>query len=81
MPLAISYEPDVITAATDGVNVTAVAALVPIPLDTLIISGKAGSQTRPALAGKTVGTDGDPSRRAIYGCGAKTASGPARTPS
>jgi putative hydroxymethylpyrimidine transport system substrate-binding protein len=67
VPLAISYEPDVITAATDpSVDVTAVAALVPVPLDTLIISGKVGVANPGQLAGKTVGTDGDPTSAAIY---------------
>jgi putative hydroxymethylpyrimidine transport system substrate-binding protein len=67
VPLAISYEPDVITGATDpSMNVTAVAALIPVPLDTLIISGKAGVAGPGGLAGKTVGTDGDPTSAAIY---------------
>ncbi len=67
VPLAISYEPDVITGATDpAMNATAVAALVPVPLDSLIISGKAGVANPGALAGKTVGTDGDPTSAAIY---------------
>lgn len=66
VPLAISYEPDVITGATDNINVTAVAAMIPTPLDTLIISGKAGVAGPSQLAGKTVGTDGDPTSAAIY---------------
>jgi len=67
VPLAISYEPDVITGATDpAMNATAVAALVPVPLDSLIISGKAGVANPGGLAGKTVGTDGDPTSAAIY---------------
>lgn len=66
VPLAISYEPDVITGATDNMNVTAVAAMIPTPLDTLIISGKAGVAGPGQLAGKTVGTDGDPVSAAIY---------------
>jgi putative hydroxymethylpyrimidine transport system substrate-binding protein len=67
VPLAISYEPDVITSATDpSMNVTAVAALIPVPLDSLIISGKAGVSGPGGLSGKTVGTDGDPTSAAIY---------------
>jgi putative hydroxymethylpyrimidine transport system substrate-binding protein len=67
VPLAISYEPDVITGATDpSMNVTAVAALIPVPLDSLIISGKAGVSGPGGLSGKTVGTDGDPTSAAIY---------------
>jgi putative hydroxymethylpyrimidine transport system substrate-binding protein len=67
VPLAISYEPDVITGATDpSMDVTAVGALIPVPLDTLIISGKAGVAGPGDLAGQTVGTDGDPTSAAIY---------------
>jgi putative hydroxymethylpyrimidine transport system substrate-binding protein len=65
--LAISYEPTVITSATDpAYNVTAVAALIPTALDTLIISGKAGIANPAGLAGKTVGTSGDAESAAIY---------------
>jgi putative hydroxymethylpyrimidine transport system substrate-binding protein len=60
VPLAISYEPETITAATDGLNVTAVAAMIPTSLNSLIISGKSGVASPAGLAGKTVGTDGDP---------------------
>ena len=66
VPLAISYEPDVITGATVGLDVTSVAALIPVPLDTLIISGRAGASGPGDLTGKTVGTDGDPTSAAIY---------------
>ncbi len=67
VPLAISYEPTVITGATDpSLNVTTVAALIPVPLDTLIISGKAGVASPGDLAGKTVGTYGDSTSAAIY---------------
>lgn len=65
--LAISYEPTVITSATDpAYDVTAVAALIPTALDTLIISGKAGIADPGGLAGKTVGTSGDAESAAIY---------------
>ena len=60
VPLAISYEPETITAATDGLNVAAVAAMIPTPLNSLIISGKSGVSSPAGLSGKTVGTDGDP---------------------
>jgi putative hydroxymethylpyrimidine transport system substrate-binding protein len=60
VPLAISYEPETITAATDGLNVAAVAAMIPTALNSLIISGKSGVSGPAGLAGKTVGTDGDP---------------------
>jgi putative hydroxymethylpyrimidine transport system substrate-binding protein len=60
VPLAISYEPETITAATAGLNVAAVAAMIPTSLNSLIISGKSGVSGPAGLAGKTVGTDGDP---------------------
>ncbi len=60
VPLAISYEPETITAATDNLNVVAVAAMIPTSLNSLIISGKSGVSSPAGLKGKTVGTDGDP---------------------
>jgi putative hydroxymethylpyrimidine transport system substrate-binding protein len=60
VPLAISYEPETITAASAGLNVAAVAAIIPTSLNSLIISGKSGVGGPAGLAGKTVGTDGDP---------------------
>jgi putative hydroxymethylpyrimidine transport system substrate-binding protein len=60
VPLAISYEPETIVAATDNLNVTAVAAMIPTSLNSLIISGKSGVSSPAGLKGKTVGTDGDP---------------------
>jgi putative hydroxymethylpyrimidine transport system substrate-binding protein len=60
VPLAISYEPQTIVAATDNLNVTAVAAMIPTSLNSLIISGKSGVSGPAGLSGKTVGTDGDP---------------------
>lgn len=60
VPLAISYEPETITAATQNLNVTAVAAMIPTSLNSLIISGKSGVAGPAQLAGKTIGTDGDP---------------------
>jgi putative hydroxymethylpyrimidine transport system substrate-binding protein len=67
IPLAISYEPNMITAAAKGLNVTTVGALIPTPLDTLILSGKRGVTEPSQLAGKSVGTTGDPVVNAIYG--------------
>ncbi|MGH3267236.1 MAG: ABC transporter substrate-binding protein, partial [Trebonia sp.] len=65
--LAVSYEPTVIASASDSAyDVTAVAALIPTALDTLIISGKAGIANPGGLAGKTVGTSGDAESAAIY---------------
>jgi putative hydroxymethylpyrimidine transport system substrate-binding protein len=66
IPLAISYEPTVLTGATQNLNVTAVAALVPAPLDSLIISGKSGISGPAGLAGKTVGSPGDSVSNAVF---------------
>jgi putative hydroxymethylpyrimidine transport system substrate-binding protein len=62
VPLAISYEPETIVAATNNppLNITAVAAMIPTSLNSLIISGKSGVASPAGLVGKTVGTDGDP---------------------
>jgi putative hydroxymethylpyrimidine transport system substrate-binding protein len=65
MALGISYEPNVVTAASDGLDVEAVAALVPTPLDTLLISGKSGITSIKGLAGKKIGTDGDETSAAV----------------
>jgi putative hydroxymethylpyrimidine transport system substrate-binding protein len=65
MPLGISYEPNVLTAASQGLDVTAVAALVPTPLDTLLVSGKSGITSVKGLIGKKIGTDGNPTTVAV----------------
>jgi len=65
MPLGISYEPNVVTAASQGIDVEAVAALVPTPLNTLLISSKSGITSIKGLAGKKIGTDGDPTDAAV----------------
>lgn len=65
MPLGISYTPNVVVAASQGLDVEAVAALVPTPLNTLLISSKSGITSIKGLAGKTIGTDGDPIQTAV----------------
>ena len=55
MPLGISYEPNVVTAASQGLDVEAVAALIPTPLNTLLISSKSGITSIKGLAGKKIG--------------------------
>jgi putative hydroxymethylpyrimidine transport system substrate-binding protein len=65
MPLGISYEPNVVTAASQGLDVEAVAALVPTPLNTLLISSKSGITSIKGLAGKKIGTDGNPTDTAV----------------
>ncbi|MCL4286264.1 MAG: ABC transporter substrate-binding protein [Thermoleophilia bacterium] len=58
--LAISYEPEVILARDQGLDVVAVAALVNGPLTSLISLPEAGIETAADLAGKTVVTAGIP---------------------
>ena len=65
MPLGISYEPNVVTAASQGLDVQAVAALVPTPLNTLLISSQSGITSIKGLAGKKIGTDGNPVDTAV----------------
>jgi putative hydroxymethylpyrimidine transport system substrate-binding protein len=56
--LGISYEPEVIIAGTEKLDVIAVGALVPTALNSIMAVGSAGI-TKPAdLAGKSVGTSG-----------------------
>ena len=65
MALGISYEPNVVTAASQGLDVEAVAALIPTPLNTLLISSKSGINSIKGLAGKKIGTTGDPTETAV----------------
>jgi len=58
--LAISYEPEVILARDQGLDVVAVAALVNGPLTSLISLPAAGIGSPSDLAGKTVVTAGIP---------------------
>jgi putative hydroxymethylpyrimidine transport system substrate-binding protein len=65
MPLGISYTPNVVTAASQGLDVEAVAALIPTPLNTLLISSKSGITSIKGLAGKKIGGYGDPTSTAV----------------
>lgn len=58
--LAISYEPEVMLARDQGLDVVAVAALVNGPLTSLISLPEAGIESTADLAGKTVVTAGIP---------------------
>lgn len=58
--LAISYEPEVLLAREQGLDVIAVAALVNQPLTSLISLPAAAISTPADLAGKTVATAGIP---------------------
>ena len=64
-PFAISYEPEVLLARSQGVPVVAVGALVTHPLNSVIARTDRGI-TRPRdLEGKTVGIAGVPSDRPL----------------
>jgi putative hydroxymethylpyrimidine transport system substrate-binding protein len=56
--LAISYEPEVLRARDKGLHVRAVAALVRVPLTSVISLPAAGIRTASDLRGKDVGTAG-----------------------
>ena len=56
--LAISYEPELLRARDNGLNVVSVAALVREPLTSIISLPRAGIRKPKDLAGKTVGTAG-----------------------
>ncbi|MET0307052.1 MAG: ABC transporter substrate-binding protein [Solirubrobacterales bacterium] len=58
--LAISYEPEVLLAREQGLDVVAVGALVDRPLTSLIWLGKSGIGGVADLRGKTVATAGIP---------------------
>ncbi len=58
--LAISYEPEVLLARDQGLPVTAIAALVPQPLTSLISLPEAGIADAADLRGKTIATAGIP---------------------
>jgi putative hydroxymethylpyrimidine transport system substrate-binding protein len=58
--LAISYEPEVLLAREQGLDVKAVAALVDRPLTSLIWLGKSGIKRLGDLRGKTIATAGIP---------------------
>ena len=58
--LAISYEPEVILAEEQGLDVVAVAALVDRPLTSMIWLRKSGIKGIGSLRGKTIATAGIP---------------------
>jgi putative hydroxymethylpyrimidine transport system substrate-binding protein len=62
--LAISYEPEVLLAREQGLDVKAVAALVDRPLTSLIWLGKSGIKRLGDLRGKTIATAGIPYQEA-----------------
>jgi putative hydroxymethylpyrimidine transport system substrate-binding protein len=58
--LAISYEPEILLAREQGLDVKAVAALVNRPLTSMIWLKKSGIKGVGSLAGKTIATAGIP---------------------
>jgi putative hydroxymethylpyrimidine transport system substrate-binding protein len=62
---AISYEPELMLARSQGVPVTAVAAIVVHPLNSILARSDRGIRTAADLAGKTVGAAGVPSDRPL----------------
>ena len=62
--LAISYQPDVIQARAAGVPITAVGAIVPVPLNSIQTLKTSGLTDPSQLAGKRIGYPGIPSNEA-----------------
>ena len=58
--IAISYEPDVILAKAQGLPITAVAAIVPVPLNSIQVLKSAGVTSLSQLGGATIGYPGIP---------------------
>jgi putative hydroxymethylpyrimidine transport system substrate-binding protein len=58
VPLGISYEPDTIIAGASGLPITAVGALVPVALNSLIAPARSKITTPAQLKGKSVGVSG-----------------------
>jgi putative hydroxymethylpyrimidine transport system substrate-binding protein len=63
--LAISYEPEVLLARDEGLEVVAVGALVQEPLTSLISLGNEGIRAVEDLEGKTIATAGIPYQTAF----------------
>lgn len=62
--LAVSYETDTILAASQGLDVVSVGALIPTSLNSIIAKSDSGIRTVKDLAGKTVAGSGTPSQQA-----------------
>jgi putative hydroxymethylpyrimidine transport system substrate-binding protein len=71
--VAISYEPEMFYGQQEGLPVTAVATVVPVPLNSLIAAPGSGITTLAGVRGKTVGVTGIPSDDAFYQTMLKTA--------
>ncbi len=64
-PFAISYEPEVLLARSQGVPVVAVGAIVVHPLNSVIVRSDSGIDSPADLEGRTVGAAGTPSDRPL----------------
>jgi putative hydroxymethylpyrimidine transport system substrate-binding protein len=64
--LAISYESEMFYGQQEKLPVTAVATIIPVPLNSLIVSPKDHVTSLSQMAGKKVGITGIPSDGAIY---------------
>ena len=64
-PFAISYEPEVMLARSEGIPVVAVGAIVTHPLNSIIVRSDSGIERPKELEGKTVGNTGLPLERPL----------------
>jgi putative hydroxymethylpyrimidine transport system substrate-binding protein len=64
--LAISYESEMFYGQQEGLPVTAVSTIVPVPLNSLIVTPKDHVTRLSQMKGKSVGLTGIPSDGAIY---------------
>lgn len=74
-PFAISYEPEVLIARSQGVPVVAVGAVIPHPLNSVIVRTDRGIRTPADLEGRTVGVAGVPSDRPLLDAVVRSAGG------
>jgi putative hydroxymethylpyrimidine transport system substrate-binding protein len=71
--LAISYQPEMFYGQQNELHVMAVATVVPVPLNSMIISPDTTVTTLPEISGKSVGVTGIPSDDSFYTTMLKTA--------
>ena len=71
--LAISYEPEMFYAQEHSLPVVAVATVVPVPLNALIVAPGVSAPSLAAMKGKSIGVTGVPSDDAFFQTMLKTA--------
>jgi putative hydroxymethylpyrimidine transport system substrate-binding protein len=71
--LAISYEPEMFYGQQEGLPVVAVATVVPVPLNSLIVAPGVPASSLADMKGTTVGVTGIPSDDAFFQTMLKTA--------